>query len=193
MKLQERRRPTKLKSFMLFARNIIILAIVFVGIGFYIAKQNIEPKIITEIKEKVITNNIGVSLETKIEELKNGLLDDLRTAEIQGYEDTEVIIVFDPRLKDLKNCQKIGGVRLHCYSFGDYNFKIATVQHYYDKFNKETIGEKQALEIALDKNKSRDLAYKVIFNEIGGIWNWKNSAEKINAAERISFIRSLEN
>lgn len=141
-----------------------------------------------KIKEVYVDN----SLQEKLSELKEGVLDDLKTAEIRGYEHLDAIIVFDPRKKDLASCQRVGGVRLHCYSFGPFNFKVATVQHYYEKFYGYTPTDKEAIDIALDNELSRELAHKVIFEEVGGINNWVNSARKIDAHSRITFIRGLE-
>lgn len=141
------------------------------------------------IEKKVVVDN---SLKNKIESLKHGILEDLRTAEVQGYEHMDAIIVFDPLKKDLESCRRVGGVKLHCYSFGHFNFKIETVKYYYGKFYNKTLTDKEAMDIALDNDKAYDLAYKVIFDEVGGIYNWINSGKKINAVERIELIRELE-
>jgi len=151
-----------------------------------------EPVVITNEKEVIIETFIGVSLEKKIEELKQEVLDDLRHEEIKGHLDADLVIVFDPKDSDDIRCRKQGNVRLYCYSFGDFNFKIATVQYYYHMFNGIDLSDTEAMNIALDPEQARELAYEIIFNEVGGIWNWKNSADKINAGERITFIRSLE-
>ena len=163
---------------------------VLVGLvaGYFVFGLPREDIVITEEK----TVEVDYSLQKKTEELKQRLLDDLKTAEIKGYEHLDVVMVFDPLKKDLERCRQVGGVRLYCYSFGDYNFKIATVQYYSEKFNQYTPTDKEALDIALDKTKARELAYQIIFNEVGGIYNWSNSAKKINAIERINFIRELE-
>jgi len=163
-----------------------------VSLGVYFFGLPFEQKTVTVQQEIIIEKETDNSLKLKLEELKNNILDDLRTAEIIGYEHLDAIIVFDPRQRDLATCQKIGGVRLHCYSFGQYNFKVATVQHYYEKFYNRTPTDKEAIDIALDNDLSRELAHKVIFEEIGGINNWVNSARKINAHERIKIIRELE-
>lgn len=191
-KLQEQKSYPKVRAFFRKLLLAIITIAILIGTGFYLAKKNISPEIITEIQEKVVTKNVGVALETKIRSLKDSLLDDLRHEEIKGYENNSLVIVFDPLEKDLAQCRRTGGVRLHCYSTGDYNFKIATVQHYYLKFYSEVLNDKEAMLIAMDDDLSRELAEKVIFDEVGGIWNWRNSAEKINAAQRIEFIRELE-
>lgn len=168
---------------------ILLLIVISIAVFDHYRPENVVEREVKVVVEK----NVGVSLEKKIAELKSDLLDDLRTAEIKGYEHLEVIIVFDPLQKDLEKCRQVGGVRLYCYSFGEYNFKIATVQHYYQIFYGYTPGDSEAMNIALDDDRARELAHKVIFEEVGGIWNWKNSADKISAADRITFIRSLEN
>lgn len=191
-KLQEKKRKSMFRKFVEKATFYLLAAFILTGVGYYIAGKNIEPEVVTEIKEKIVTKNVGVELETKIRSLKDSLLDDLRYEEIKGYENNSLVIVFDPLKKDLEKCRQVGGVRLHCYSTGDYNFKIGTIQHYYLKFYDEVLNDKEAMLIAMDDELSRELAEKVIFDEVGGIWNWENSAKKINAAQRIEFIRELE-
>jgi hypothetical protein len=135
---------------------------------------------------------VDFSLEQKVSELQSELLDDLKRAEVGGYENMDVIIVFDPLRKDLNKCRQVGGVRLHCYSFGVYNFKIDTVKYFYEKYYYETLTDLEALELALDPERSRDLAHTIIFSEDkGGIFHWTNSAKKIDAKRRIGFIRDL--
>ena len=172
--------------------NIIMLGLVIIA-GLFIYQQVQGPKVIEKEVQVVVEKNIGVSLENKVEELKQNLMDDLREKEVGSLGPDDLIIVFDPTRKNLSSCQKVGGVKLYCYSFGPYNFKITTMQHYYKKFYGEDLTQHQALEYALDEELSREVAYKVIFEEVGGIWNWENSANKINAKARIEIIRELEN
>ena len=173
-----------------FLKNLLF-AFIATAIGIFIYGRYQEPTYVD--REVIVEKNVGIALEEKIEQLKQDLLDDLRLEEIRGYENRSLIIVFDPLKKDLASCRKIGGVKLHCYSTGEFNFKIATVQHYYSKFYGEKLNDKEAMLIAMDSELSRELAYEIIFNEIGGYRNWLNSGKKINAHDRITFIRSLEN
>ncbi|MHA1401643.1 MAG: hypothetical protein ACTSQE_14935 [Candidatus Heimdallarchaeaceae archaeon] len=170
----------------------ILLIIAVIGVWGYNLINTLEPVTVTVHDTKIVEKNIGIALETKIRYLKDSLLDELRHEEIKGYENYSLVIVFDPLAKDLDKCRQVGGVRLYCYSIGDYNFKVATVQNYYSKFYDENLNDKQAMEIAMDDDLSRELAEKVIFDETGGIYNWRNSAKKINAFQRIEFIRELE-
>lgn len=172
-----------------FTKVLVVLIIAVYSVGFYFYVQ---PKTITIHSTEIVVRDVGVSLEDKIEDLKETLLDDLRYEEIKGYENRSLVIVFDPLQKDLAKCREVGGVRLHCYSTGDFNFKVATVQHYYSKFYNETLNDKEAFMIAMDSELSRELAKKVIFEEKGGIYNWINSSKKINGVSRVTFIKNLE-
>ena len=178
---------------MKFKTITILLVIIVAGIWGYTLIQKMQQKTVTVHETPIVEKNVGVSLEKKIEQLKQNLLDDLKGKEIQGYENNSLVIVFDPAEKDLAQCRKTGGVKLRCYSIGDFNFKIGTVQGYYSKLYSEELNDKQAMEIAMDSKLSRELAYDIIFDEEpGGIYNWSNSAKKIDAASRITFIRELE-
>ena len=168
-----------------------ILAGLFIGLisGAYVFGLPENTVVVTQEKEV----RVDYSLEEKTEELKQELLDDLKQAEVGGYEGLSAIITFDPLQRDLNSCRQIGGVRLHCYSFGVYQFKVATVQHFYERYYQYTPTDKESIDIALDYEKARELAYLIIFDENkGGVWHWRNSALKIDAPERIEFIRQLE-
>lgn len=122
---------------------------------------------------KVIKVN---TLADKIDELKEDVLDTLKKCESgTATEDSAVINPMD------------GGSP----SFGLYQFKIKTVQHYVQKFESRDITRLEALYIAMDGESSRALAKTVIFDEIGGLWNWKNCTEKHGLANQITLIRKL--
>ena len=169
----------------------ILLGLVLMIWGFNLYNYA-KPEVITIIEQRIVVRNVGVSLEDKIEDLKESLLDDLLHEEIKGHKNRSLVIVFDPLQKDLAKCRQVGGVRLYCYSIGDFNFKTATIQHYYLKLFGIVLTDKEAMLIAMDSELSRELAKKIIFEQSGGIYAWANSAKKINAVNRVSFIKNLE-
>ena len=117
------------------------------------------------------------NLEGKIEELKADVVERLKQCEsTDATEDDAVINPHD------------GGSP----SFGLLQFKLDTVQRYVKKFDGKDLTRYEALLLAMDEERSRELAERVIFDEIGGVFNWENCARKENLAPRIEVIRELD-
>ena len=117
------------------------------------------------------------SFEGKIEDLKADVVERLKQCESrEATEDDAVINPHD------------GGSP----SFGLLQFKLATVQHYVKKFEGKDITRYEALQIAMDEERARALAKQVIFEEVGGVFNWENCTRIQNLAPRIEVIRELE-
>ena len=116
------------------------------------------------------------TLDEKIEQLKGEVLDGLKQCE-SG----------DATQDDAPVNPKDGGSP----SFGLYQFKIETVQHYKQKFNREELTRLDALLLSLNGEQSRELAEQIIFDEVGGIWNWETCAKEKSLAQEISLIRKL--
>ena len=72
-------------------------------------------------------------------------------------------------------------------SFGAYMFKVGTIRHFIKRLT-----EFQAIELASDRNRSRELASQIIFKTKDGIWNWKNCMIKNNLLEKVNFVKELE-
>lgn len=77
-------------------------------------------------------------------------------------------------------------------SIGAWQWQQASVIAYVKKFEGRTILPDEAARIALTRDLARELTYKTIWLENGGINNWKNCAIKLNLYERIEAIRSTE-
>lgn len=117
------------------------------------------------------------TLAAKIETLKLTVVEKLKQCE--SHEATEDDAVINPT---------DGGSP----SFGLLQFKIATVQHYVKLFEGKDVTRYEALQIAMDEEKARALAEQIIFEEVGGVWNWENCAIKQGLVPRIEVIRELE-
>lgn len=113
-----------------------------------------------------------------------------------GDVDTSGGIVFytnDPRSDLQGQCARIGGKRhIECDSWGVMQFKLTTVMYFYDVLYGQKITEKEALLIALDDDKARELASDIIFKVEGGVWNWSAASNDANYfSYQIPFIRTL--
>lgn len=130
-----------------------------------------------------------------IDELKNSVVNDIRYQEVkEEVKDGDLFYVNDPRQSHYGKCQRISGKRsVDCDSWGVMQFKIKTVQYYSTKLRSEDLSEVEALILAVDENRAKDLAKEIIFNEVGGVWNWSTTHdERSYFNKQINAIRDLE-
>lgn len=167
----------KVKNFIV--KMLYILALVcFVGAVLLIFRQ-IYPKIEyrSETKEVLVDN-----LSVKVNQLKGALIDDLKQCESQGFNEDFGLITFDGHKTNKK---------VEIPSIGSYQFKKATVIYYYDLLYGKDITGKEAVLIALDDEKSAQLASDIIFKTDKGLTNWVNCSKKVNATSRLATINEL--
>lgn len=127
---------------------------------------------ITLVDREVIVDN----LSGKIEEVRGGIIADIKLGESQGKPENAGLIVYDTN---------------HQMSIGSYQYQILTVQHYYKKLYNKDITRKEAILIALDDSKAGQLTYDIVFKEKGGWKNWYNSGMKYKIGDRIALLDSL--
>lgn len=116
-------------------------------------------------------------LPEKLAALKQDLVSRLSDCERGGRTEADGLIVWDTNNKP---------------SIGVLQFQTKTVQHYYKTLYQKDITTKEAVEIALDKEKAFTLATDVIFNVDKGINNWLNCANKHGLAAEVKLIKKLE-
>lgn len=139
------------------------------------------PNTVYAVKNNEIVND---SLSKKIEQLKWDVVDRLQACESAGHTEEYGLVTFDPDST---------GKSANIPSYGPLQFKKQTVIEYSKSLNGKDLSGKQAIELALDADRARDLAYHIIFDVQGGIWNWKNCADKLKLGDDIGVIRKLEN
>lgn len=138
------------------------------------------PNTVYAIKNKEIVVD---SLSAKIEQLKWEVVDKLQACESAGHSEEYGLVTFDPDRS---------GKSANIPSYGPLQFKKQTVIEYSKSLRGKDLTGKQAIELALDLGEARKLAYSIIFDVQGGIWNWKNCADKLKLADDIGVIRKLE-
>ncbi|HEC33024.1 MAG TPA: hypothetical protein ENI63_02065 [Candidatus Kaiserbacteria bacterium] len=161
------------------SKNIIrftLVTLLLIGIGFagqvYVRniKQSMAQRYKTEIK--LIKSREGQKVET----LKQNVLDRLKSCESKDFALEDAPIILDANGE---------------MSIGLFMFQRDTVIYYWEKFYGEQISRKKAVEIAIS-GEARDLAEKIIFEETGGIFNWKNCARKESLVGEITVIKKLQ-
>jgi hypothetical protein len=124
------------------------------------------------------------------------------------YKEVEKVIVLnttqqiiDSEKKDildvLEKCESNGNVNAIAWedygvgknraSFGAFMLKVGTIQH----FNKD-LTDFQAIALASDTARARELSQYIIFETKDGIRNWKNCMDKHNLLSRVNFVKELE-
>lgn len=157
----------------------IIFWLVVIGIAIYGGYKMGDKIVYRDIEKEVIVDN----LSEKINELKGSLISDIQKCESAGYNEDYGLITFDGH-KTNKNVE--------IPSIGTYQFKKATIIYYYDTLYQKDITGKEAVLIALDNNKSGQLASDIIFKTDNGLSNWLNCSNKVNGRSRLDIIRQLE-
>ncbi len=121
------------------------------------------------------------TLSGKIEDLKNEVVETIRKCESQDNKD--LIYTFDPDPRQPNKQQA---------SFGQYQYKLKTIVDYTKILKGEVITERQALDIALDEQKARELTKDIVFKDTGkGVGNWYNCANKHNLKAKVGIIKEL--
>ena len=156
---------------------IWFLLIVVLGYGLYYVGGRFNKEIVYE-KQEVIVDN----LSQKVNELKGALVSDIQKCESAGYNEDFGLITFDGH-KTNKN--------IEIPSIGTFQFKKATVIHYYDVLYQKDITGKEAVLIALDDDKAGQLTSDIIFKTDKGLSNWINCSKKVNATTRLQVINEL--
>ena len=115
----------------------------------------------------------------KIEKMKWDIVDELADCESGGIEEgmRNSLVVMDTN---------------GYYSRGKWQFQLRTIQHYMKVLDGVEISLDEATLIAHTEDKARTLAYRIIWEEVGGVWNWKNCTDRLGLAGKIEIIRELE-
>ena len=120
----------------------------------------------------------GIMFQSKIDSLKKETVDLIMKCESAGYSEDDGIVIFDTNAKG---------------SFGQFQFQKSTVIHFYKTLYGKDITGKEAVLIAMDTTKARELATKIMFetkNKAGK--DWVNCERKFNVDAKIDVIKQLE-
>jgi len=154
---------------------VAILIIALGGVYYYgTTKSEIEYR---QVKETVILDN----LVSKVNELKGGLMSELKACESNGLKESDGLITFDPHPTN-KKVQKA--------SIGLYQFKVSTVQFYYKELYGKDITGLEAVKIALSEEKSSELASDIVFKK-QALNNWYNCTKAHGLQGKLDIINLL--
>lgn len=112
-----------------------------------------------------------------IEKMKGDVLDTLAKCESGGKKSEEGIDTIDTNNK---------------VSYGRYQFQKATVQYYHKRLYAKEISGKDAILLALDDERARELAGAVIFGTENGLDNWINCTAWHDLDTLVTLIKKYE-
>lgn len=116
------------------------------------------------------------SMEIKVEDLKNEILNTLAKCESAGKKEEDGIAILDSNDRG---------------SYGPFQFQRKTVMHYMEKKGTPVNG-RDAIILALQGDKARELAHYVIFETSAGVANdWVNCNKKHNLQAQVDIIKKL--
>lgn len=140
--------------------------------------RELSKEIVVDIPiETVLADVKGSTMEEKVATLKEDILNRIQACESAGHTEEDGIIIYDSN---------------GAYSLGQLQFQRKTIQHFYQELYDQDISLKEAALIAFDTEKARALASDIIWKVDGGIWNWKNCADKTGVASEITVLKKLE-
>lgn len=162
---------------------LIVICVIYVAVQFgraYYPVIKYQSVINTAEAEQIDT------LKDKVETLKWEVIDGIKAHESKGYNEDDGLIVYDPLQSNPSKTKK-----KDIASIGSFQMKQTTIIYYYKKLYNEDITMKEAVLIALDDQKARQLAYDIVF-KADGIKNWLNYANKQTTKSKLSTIKELE-
>lgn len=118
------------------------------------------------------------TFDERLEALKDELVNDLaKKCETKGAKEPDAVIILDSNNE---------------MSIGAWQFQIKTVQHYVKLFEGRNISRKEAIAIAIDHDKAKELTKQILFEDAKGAANWLNCSNKLGLPQQISLIKKLE-
>ena len=120
----------------------------------------------------------SVMYQSKIEGLKDAVMAKLSQCESAGHKESDGIIIMDTNNK---------------ISVGQFQWQVSSVKHYYKLMTGKDISSKEAIILALNESKARELAKYVAFetkNKIGK--DWVNCNLKYGLDMQVDMIKSMQ-
>lgn len=161
-------------KYVLLRRFLHVMIVASIAIGLYSAGRYFHPLKVYAEKEVDVSD---VKFQEKVELLKDEVVNTLAQCENKGYTANGVQLIWDTNDKA---------------SIGPLMFQIDTVIHYFKMKTGETLTKKDAIILALDEIKAKELAKYVLFetpNMAGKDWVNCNKMHKLD--DRIRLIKEI--
>lgn len=166
-------------KFAKFMRNLFKKFFIVLGIGFGAVML-----FIYFVPNRVIVTKVTTdTLAPKVAEIKKEALTNLKKCESSGSKESDGLITYDPHATNKT---------VEVFSLGSFQFKKATVIHYYKVLYNKVITGKEAVLIALDDERAESLASDIIFTTDKGYTNWLNCSNKLGLKATVDMINKLK-
>jgi hypothetical protein len=140
-----------------------------------VATTTVESRVAELMKPQIVFAD--QTMESKVEDLKNSILDRLAQCESGGKKEEDGITILDTN-----------GVG----SYGVFQFQKKTVMHYYQKKTGQPINGRDAIILAMTPDKARELAEYVVFaSGVGVEQDWYNCSKKHGLQAEVNVINKL--
>ena len=180
-------RAWKIKGFILVAFSVALLTVGHFYVEPAIDRANAETRAFLDKTSKKLGNDLlyvagpraeAAEIETDLEKAKEKTIDILEKCESGGHPWEEGFIKLDSNDK---------------LSYAGLQFQKTTVQHYVEKRTGKKISGYEAVLIAMDREKARDLAKWIIFEDKGVDSDWVICSRNFGLQARVDIIKELEN
>lgn len=166
----------------------VLFSVAFLFIKIYI---NTHPVIKTVIETKTIDTSADM-FASKIDSLEKSVVEAVRACESIGLKESDGLVTFDPTDEQFNSMTKTTITDNGEMSYGTLQFKKKTVQYYYKTLYKKDITGKEAILIALDDQKSGQLAQDIMFKSSNLANDWKNCANRLSLTDQIKAIKKIK-
>lgn len=129
--------------------------------------------------QEIVIDKSDEKFASKISLLKDEVIAELEKCESGGRKEEDGIVILDSNNKG---------------SYGPLQFQRTTVIHYYKLMTGKDINGRDAIILALQGDKARELAKYVIFETKNGVAkDWVNCSNYHNLQYKVDTIKKLEN
>ena len=169
------------------AITILALVATIGGLGAYLAKTqstlNFYRNENGDLNIKIDT--IQADMTANIEQLKNDVVTDLGDCETGKVAKEQR----EQYMKNDANGKKMSDENYQ--SYGWLQFKVGTVKFYTKKLDGIDIGNLEALSVAMNYDKSRTLAKRMLFEMPSTASNWYTCDQRLNVQARVDIIKKV--
>lgn len=153
----------------------LITVILIIGASGYVYRVYSAP--IETVTKQVSIDVSDVILSEKINKMKMDVVNQIRDCERDGHKEDDGLIVFDSNA---------------VASLGTLQYQQKTPIYYYKTLYGKTITGKEAVLIAYDDVRAKELARDILFKAKDGWKNWYNCSMEKNIPSQIDAIKKLE-
>lgn len=157
--------------------TVLTIAIIILGGYMYVEAQGNTVIAVFDTITPVAYAKQETTAREVVDMMKEEVLDSIAECETKNSTSSDGIITFDTN---------------EVASVGRYQFQIKTIIVYYKMYYNQNITSAEAIMVAIDPVKSRELAKHIAFGDDKAVGNWHNCADKHGLYEKVKIIKEIE-